>query len=384
MRPSLSALFFPSLVVVSTGAQTYSATYSPSNLPYQSEQGQTGTNQCGSGFNQSSECQNTYINTITDWCVWSPPQPGPDSTIGDTERIEVAWCIKDGYGTRLIPDGAITGAHLVVTPDFVQVTGVGNLTMLNIPAGDAGGELDPHGADGNGNPIGGLVFSSAFGHLEQIHEWTNFVSDSMFCFRACKPGPMAPVWCQHIYDVLGCEWNMPANYDAGVFEQCLGDSGQPMGVYGTSTFYQGEPTTPPAHPIPSSSSCTTVSSIGNDIHISGTSTGTVRPTSTSLTGSGVSFNSAPSSASAASNRVPTNSSTSTPVSAATLASVPHAVANSALTHSSFLQTLRGSATSTSTSNFAYSKSAPVNNGDWLFFTTGTALIGSLVGAILVL
>jgi hypothetical protein len=50
--------------------------------------------------------------------------------------------------------------------------GVGNLTNINIPAGDAGGELDPHGADGNGNPIGGLVFSSAFGALEEIHEWT--------------------------------------------------------------------------------------------------------------------------------------------------------------------------------------------------------------------
>jgi hypothetical protein len=46
------------------------------------------------------------------------------------------------------------------------------LTSLNIPKGDAGGELDPHGADGNGNPIGGLVFSSAFGQLQQIHEWT--------------------------------------------------------------------------------------------------------------------------------------------------------------------------------------------------------------------
>jgi hypothetical protein len=50
--------------------------------------------------------------------------------------------------------------------------GVGNLTNINIPAGDGGGELDPHGADGNGNPIGGLVFSSAFGALEEIHEWT--------------------------------------------------------------------------------------------------------------------------------------------------------------------------------------------------------------------
>lgn len=36
-----------------------------------------------------------------------------------------------------------------------------------------------------------------------------------------------------------------------------------MGVYGTSTFYQGEPVTPSAHPIPSSSSCTFYSTISN-------------------------------------------------------------------------------------------------------------------------
>lgn len=38
---------------------------------------------------------------------------------------------------------------------------------------------------------------------------------------------------------------------------------QPMGVYGTSTFFQGEPVTPPAHPAPSSSLCTSLSTIGN-------------------------------------------------------------------------------------------------------------------------
>ncbi|KAF8348538.1 hypothetical protein F5887DRAFT_589856 [Amanita rubescens] len=54
----------------------------------------------------------------------------------------------------------------------------------------------------------------------------NFVSDSLFCFRACKPGPMAPTWCQHIYDIARCWWNMPANYSAGVFEPFLADSGE--------------------------------------------------------------------------------------------------------------------------------------------------------------
>lgn len=36
-----------------------------------------------------------------------------------------------------------------------------------------GGELDPHGADGNGNPIGGIVIASG----TQIAEWT--VSSSL-------------------------------------------------------------------------------------------------------------------------------------------------------------------------------------------------------------
>jgi hypothetical protein len=31
--------------------------------------------------------------------------------------------MKDGYGTRLIPDKSIHGAHFVQTPDFVQITG---------------------------------------------------------------------------------------------------------------------------------------------------------------------------------------------------------------------------------------------------------------------
>jgi len=117
----------------------------------------------------------------------------------------------------------------VKTPDYVQVTGVGDLTKINVPAGDAGGELDPHGADGEGNPIGGLVFSSAFtGQLAQLHEWTNYLSASQFCFRGCNDGPNAPTLCQHIYDEMGCNWNMPGNYATG-FDQCLGDDGEVIG-----------------------------------------------------------------------------------------------------------------------------------------------------------
>ncbi|KAH8994480.1 hypothetical protein EDB92DRAFT_1849454 [Lactarius akahatsu] len=263
------SVVLPLFFLVGVRAQTYSATYLPSNAPNHSEQGQAGTNQCGTGSNQTSQCQNAYINSVDDFCVFAPPEPGPASVIGNTERFEVSWCIKPGYGTRLIPDGSVTGAHFVQTPDYVQVTGVGDFTKINIPKGDAGGELDPHGADGNGNPIGGLVFSSAFtGQIQQVHEWTNFMSDSQFCFRACKDGPKAPGLCEHIYDVMGCEWNMPGNYGQG-FAHCVGDSGEPMGVYGASTFHQGDGRTPPPHPAPATSSCTTVATIGNSVSVSG-------------------------------------------------------------------------------------------------------------------
>ncbi|KAF9647665.1 hypothetical protein BDM02DRAFT_2538890 [Thelephora ganbajun] len=268
MYPSALSLslfaFIPLSVVLRAHAQTYTATYNPSDLPDHSENGQSGTNKCGTGSNQTSTCQNAYINSVEDFCLFAPPEPGPASVIGNVEQIVVSWCIKSGYGTRVIPVGSIKGAHFVQTPDYVQITGIGDLTSLNIPAGDAGGELDPHGATGNGNPVGGLVFSSAFnnGKLQQLHEWTNFMSASEFCFRACREGPQAPALCQHIYDVLGCGWNMPGNYNPGTFENCKGDSGEPMGVYGGSTFHQGDPATPPPHPAPPTSQCTPVGTIG--------------------------------------------------------------------------------------------------------------------------
>ncbi|TFY68109.1 hypothetical protein EVJ58_g1204 [Rhodofomes roseus] len=261
----ISALLLLGVVASRGRGQTYSATYLPSNAPDHTQDGQYGTNQCGIQSSQNSLCQNAYLNSVDDFCVFAPPYSGSNATIGDTERVEVSWCLRDGYGTRLIPDGTITGAHFVQTPDYIQITGVGDLTKLNIPVGDDGGELDPHGADGNGNPIGGLVFSNALGQLQQLHEWTNYMSATEFCFRACTPGPDATTYCQHTYDVMGCEWNMPGDYDAGVFDRCMGDSGEPMGVYGTSTWKQGHSATPSAHPAPATSMCTTYSSVGNGV-----------------------------------------------------------------------------------------------------------------------
>jgi hypothetical protein len=72
---------------------------------------QSGWNQCAqNAWNQKSQCQTAHINDLQDWCIWGPPDGGE---IGSTERVAVAYCTTKKHGTRLIPDGTITGAHFV-------------------------------------------------------------------------------------------------------------------------------------------------------------------------------------------------------------------------------------------------------------------------------
>lgn len=56
---------------------------------------------------------------------------------------EVACCTKPGRGMHLVP----AGAQLMRTPDYVQVVGFINQSLVDIQSGDTGGELDPRGAD---------------------------------------------------------------------------------------------------------------------------------------------------------------------------------------------------------------------------------------------
>ena len=39
------------------------------------------------------------------------------------------------------------GVQFVKSPDYIQVTGFMDQTKINMVRGDAGGEMDPHGAD---------------------------------------------------------------------------------------------------------------------------------------------------------------------------------------------------------------------------------------------
>lgn len=70
------------------------------------------------------------------------------------------------------------------TPKYLQVVGFMDLAGVNLTNSDPGGELDPHGADLRGNPLGGMVFSeSAPGATNstpvQVQEWNQSVFSSL-------------------------------------------------------------------------------------------------------------------------------------------------------------------------------------------------------------
>ncbi|KAH8817885.1 hypothetical protein DL96DRAFT_1623629 [Flagelloscypha sp. PMI_526] len=199
---------------------------------------QTGYNICNSTTeNQDSMCQTMFVNHIDDFCLWAPQKPG--STIGDTEGEEVAWCTKKGHGTRLIPAGAITGLQFVQTPSYIQIAGTINQAMLNIQDGDFGGELDSGGQDGEGNPMGGLVYVNSFpsntggnSSYQQAQHWSFFMGGNAFCGKVCdQTGKNPQGLCQNIYDRLGCTYNAPNTAQQGVFESCKGDDMTPVGTY---------------------------------------------------------------------------------------------------------------------------------------------------------
>jgi len=129
--------------------------------------------------------------------------------------------------------------------------GYGDLTKLNIPFGDYGGELDPHGPQGDGNPIGGNVTNNRTGGDVNYEEWmvslifswssnkalTKFLLDvhctsqglffltrahlfpqsyEQFCFRICTTANetySAGLMCEHKLDVMGCQFVMPGDYN---------------------------------------------------------------------------------------------------------------------------------------------------------------------------
>ncbi|TRM66581.1 hypothetical protein BD626DRAFT_160957 [Schizophyllum amplum] len=245
----------------------------PDGIPYKSDEDhlirgiQVGYNLCNSTTEgPESNCQTSFVNSVDDFCLWGPPEP--NSRIGDTEGETVAWCTKPGRGTRLIPPEALKGVQFMKTDAYVQVVGFIDQTQINIQTLDYGGEMDPHGADLRGNPLGGLMYTTAFGDgntWEQVIEWHNFMGSDMFCIKACdQSNEHAADFCEHIYDRIGCAFNAPNNAQNGTFESCEGDVQDYPGVYTdtngeVSTYTQPpegvEPTLTWAARTPSSSNC---------------------------------------------------------------------------------------------------------------------------------
>jgi len=295
---------FPATPLVS---KTYAY---PTEVPYQADTDtnlvrgvQSGYNRCNETTEgQDSMCQTSFLNALDDFCLWAPPDP--NSLIADTEGEEVAWCTKPGRGTRLIPEGALRGVQFTRTPDYVQVVGFIDQTKINIQAGDFGGELDPHGADLRGNPLGGLFYSTAWSGnndtYTQVIEWHNFMGGDAFCLKACDPSRDRDAeFCQHIFDRIGCAYNAPNNAQNGTFESCDGDSQDPPGVYtdasGQVVTYtqppedQGAIATMPYQPkVPASSNCVqfTSSEVFAALATATSSSGSSSPSGSSGSGNG--------------------------------------------------------------------------------------------------
>lgn len=102
-----------------------------------------------------------------------------------------------------------------------------------------------------------------------------FVSHDQFCVRICTANSPASAaqQCNHIYDLMGCQWVMAIDnfWDMKGFESCDSDIAAPPGVYPqngwTSTWYQGQKPTPaaPAY-LPKRSNCKSYATISNGVN----------------------------------------------------------------------------------------------------------------------
>ncbi|KAJ7136772.1 hypothetical protein C8R44DRAFT_767855 [Mycena epipterygia] len=326
-------------------------------------------------IDQTSMARLLSINSIDDFCIFAPPSP---ATIPDTETVEVAWCTMPRNNARVIPDGTFTGVSFLKTDFYVQVFGFGKFDGLNVAPNDGGGELDPHGATGAGNPVGGNVTTTIVDGIDEpIAEWMLYIDNNQFCLRVCTNANStysAAFMCWHELDEMGCEFVMPGtyNYQGGVYETCDADVAYPPGWYpevsgGTTTFstfaqyatgvYTGGDGNPTSYTVgdtvtptapfstPSSSNCVTKPTISNGIPLASLTAGakgTAPPTG--ISSSTATPQSATASAVSNSGSIsvsgPATSSTSTRSSAVN--SAPHSSAPTSSIHTTASPTTSGS------------------------------------------
>ncbi|ETS59926.1 hypothetical protein PaG_05899 [Moesziomyces aphidis] len=201
------------------------------------------------------EGRTIYINSASDFCLLMPPDPTKQNLV-DAEAIAVSYCINPTNGTRPMPDGFIKTAHFRRTPEYVQISGTYDPAVMNLGTNDCGGEYDSEGAEGIGNPVGVTMKNGSY--FTQFMGACDIPGSPVFCMRMCP----SYGYCKNIYDLMGCLWNQPGDYDQPqAFTNCDGNADLPIGVYNSSyTFSQGQSVTPPPVTAPASSNCRTVAS----------------------------------------------------------------------------------------------------------------------------
>ncbi|TYJ57110.1 hypothetical protein B9479_002211 [Cryptococcus floricola] len=205
----------------------------------------------GERWTQSSTSRSLYLVSSSDFCLFGPPSPS--SKISEAGGNVVSWCTSEQHGSRLIPDGTLRGVTYVKAPGWVQVSGTGDFTQINIAEGDYGGQFD----SGDNTPDGAALYTTD--DNQAADSWITMISADTFCLRACSD----PTYCPLDYDEMGCYFytSNGVGWD-GVYQDCEGDDGDPPGVVDGETYTQGNDPTPTPS-TPAVSNCNPGSSVAN-------------------------------------------------------------------------------------------------------------------------
>ncbi|ODO05406.1 hypothetical protein L198_02099 [Cryptococcus wingfieldii CBS 7118] len=205
----------------------------------------------GGDDTQSSTSRSLYLVSSSDFCLFGPPSTS--SKISETGGNVVSWCTREQHGNRLIPDGTLRGVTYVKAPGWVQVSGTGDFTQINIAEGDYGGQFD----SGDNTPDGAVLYTTD--DNQAADSWITMISADTFCLRACSD----PTYCPLGYDEMGCYFytSNGVGWD-GVYQDCAGDDGDPPGVVDGVTYTQGNDPTPTPS-TPAVSNCNPGSSVAN-------------------------------------------------------------------------------------------------------------------------
>jgi hypothetical protein len=180
------------------------------------------------------------VDAPDNFCLFLPPQPGltvaqsegyPRASAAEQKMWAVSFCTQNNakaIGSRLIPDGVITGAHYKKNSDSVQITGTWNAKIMGIPL-DGGGYYD---LDNNVNsPPGGMCagYDSFYNSIDPV--------DGTYCIKCCT----GITTCGIQNGEKGCAVMVPGDYSS-TFDVPLPKTGVVAGGNSTSVVV---PTSPP-------------------------------------------------------------------------------------------------------------------------------------------